>query len=46
MGSIVRYDTATNDWIRAYITSGVATMFKPAEGAEYFEFIAKMETES
>ena len=44
-GSIVRYDTSTNDWVRAYTTSGVATMFKPKDGTEYFEFIANMETE-
>ena len=44
-GSIVRYDSSTNDWVRAYIASGVATMFKPDEGAEYFEFVAKMEME-
>ena len=44
-GSIVRYDTSTNDWVRAYTASGVATMFKPDEGAEYFEIIAKMEME-
>ena len=34
-GSIVRYNKATNDWVRAH-WSGVATMFKPNRGARYF----------
>ena len=35
-GSIVRYNRAANDWVRAYDT-GVATMFKPKRKEKYFE---------
>ena len=42
IGSIVRYDSATNDWVRAFPTTGVATMFKPSSD-EYYEFIKSME---
>jgi 8-oxo-dGTP pyrophosphatase MutT (NUDIX family) len=34
-GCIVRYNRATNDWVKAYET-GVATMFKPARGEAYY----------
>ncbi|GHU69955.1 hypothetical protein FACS1894184_14750 [Clostridia bacterium] len=33
-GAIVRYDKVTNDYVKAYST-GVATMFKPDDAAEY-----------
>jgi hypothetical protein len=35
-GCIVRYNVATNDWIKAHET-GVDTMFKPKRGIEYYE---------
>ena len=44
-GSIVRYDTSTGDWVRAWST-GVATMFKPVDGALYFERKNEAETRS
>jgi len=34
-GAIVRYNTATNDWVKAY-ESGVASMYKPKRGLDYF----------
>jgi len=42
-GSIVRYDILTNDWVRG-TPSGIATMFKPDDGAAYFERIKIVET--
>jgi len=44
-GSIVRYDTSTGDWVRGWAT-GIATMFKPADGASYFERKNEAETGS
>jgi len=35
-GAIVRYNKATRDFVKGYST-GVATMFKPSSGIEYFE---------
>jgi hypothetical protein len=32
---IVRYNKTTNDWVKAYAT-GVASMFKPKRGADYY----------
>lgn len=34
-GAIIRYNNATNDWVKAYNT-GVASMYKPSRGIEYF----------
>jgi hypothetical protein len=34
-GSIVRFNKATGDWVKAYET-GVATMFKPKNGEAYY----------
>ena len=34
-GSIIRYNKASNDWVRAYDT-GVSTMFKPLRGMDYY----------
>jgi len=42
-GSIVRYDTSTNDWVRAW-PNGISTMFKPDDKAEYFKRINEIET--
>ena len=42
--SIVRYDKITNDWVRAYPSTGVATLFKPNNGHEYFQKIKGYET--
>jgi hypothetical protein len=42
-GSVVRYDTSTNDWVRA-TSNGITTMFKPRNNSAYFEHIAGMET--
>jgi hypothetical protein len=42
-GSIVRYDTSTNDWVRG-TPYGITTMFKPNDKAMYFELINKIET--
>lgn len=35
-GAIVRYNTSTNDFVKAYST-GVCTMYKPDDGVEYYE---------
>jgi hypothetical protein len=35
-GAIVRYNTATNDFVKAYST-GIATMYKPDDGLAYYE---------
>jgi len=42
-GSIVRYDTATNDWLRVTPNGRIVTMFKPDDGVEYFESIGRIE---
>ncbi len=42
-GSVVRYDKVANDYVVGYAT-GIATMYKPDDGEEYF--IRKMEAES
>ena len=34
-GAIIRYNKTTNDWVKAYNT-GVASMYKPWRGADYF----------
>jgi hypothetical protein len=41
-GAIVRYDKATNDFAKGYDT-GVASMYKPNDGAEYFKRAMKRE---
>ena len=41
-GSIVRYNKATNDWVRAFPKTGISTMFKPKRDG-YFEFIKNKE---
>ena len=43
IGSIVRYDTSTNDWVRG-TSYGITTMFKPDEKSAYFKRISKLET--
>ena len=35
-GAIVRYNKATGDFVKGYST-GVATMFKPSSGINYYE---------
>ena len=42
-GSVVRYDTSSNDWVRV-APNGIATMFKPEDSARYFELINQIET--
>ena len=44
--SIVRYDTSTNDWVRAMPDGRIPTMFQPEDKAEYFERINRRETRS
>jgi len=34
-GAIVRYNSTTGDWVKAYNT-GVASMYRPKRGADYF----------
>ena len=34
--SVVRYRRSTNDFVKGYPESGIATMFKPDDGEEYF----------
>jgi hypothetical protein len=41
-GSIVRYDTSTNDWVRA-TPRGITTMFKPKDSYAYYKLINKIE---
>lgn len=36
-GAIVRYRVSTNDYVKGYPTSGIATLFKPANGVEYYK---------
>ena len=35
-GAVVRYNIATNDWVKAYDT-GVASMYKPERGMAYYD---------
>lgn len=35
-GRICRYDTKTNDYVKANINDGAVTMYKPKEGLRYF----------
>ena len=35
-GAVVRYNKSTNDFVKGYST-GVATMFKPSSGEDYFK---------
>jgi pyocin large subunit-like protein len=43
-GSIVRFDTSTNDWVRAIPDGSIVTMFKPTDKSGYFEAINQIET--
>lgn len=36
VGQIARYDVKNNDFVKGRPTQGIATMFKPADGKEYF----------
>lgn len=40
---IVRYDTKTNDYAKGHIHTGIITMFKPDNGAAYYEKWRKIE---
>lgn len=42
-GAVVRYDTRTNDFVKGYPQTGIATMFKPSRGRTYFD--EKMKSE-
>lgn len=35
--SVVRYRRSTNDFVKGYPKTGIATMFKPKDGEEYFK---------
>ena len=45
VGTIVRYNVTTNDWVRGSSTE-IVTMFKPTNGIEYFNKIKGYETGS
>ncbi|MGI5885525.1 MAG: phage portal protein [Candidatus Spyradocola sp.] len=36
-GQIVRYDSKTNDFVKGRPDKGIATMFKPSKGRDYYE---------
>lgn len=42
-GAVARYDTRTNDFVKGYPQTGVATMFKPSRGKKYFDEHIKSE---
>ena len=44
-GSFSRYDPKTNDYVKAHPVTGIKTMFKPENGAKYFEGRMKKEAE-
>ena len=35
-GAVVRYDSRENDFVKCYSDAGIATMFKPKDGFQYF----------
>lgn len=35
-GQVIRYDKKTNDFVKGHPDKGIATMFKPDQGIEYF----------
>ena len=35
--SVVKYRCSTNDFVKGYPKTGIATMFKPKDGEEYFK---------
>lgn len=36
-GDIVRYNAKTNDFVKANLSEGIRTMFKPDEGIVYYQ---------
>lgn len=38
---VVRYDQQNNDFVKADVDTGVITMFKPTDGATYYEYQRK-----
>lgn len=40
---VVRYDQQNNDFVKADVDTGVITMFKPTDGATYYEYQRKGE---
>ena len=40
---VIRYDKKRNDFVKGHPQKGVFTMFKPDDGAEYFERMKKLE---
>jgi len=36
-GAVIRYDVDTNDFVKGYPNSGIATMFKPKSKKKYFD---------
>ena len=36
-GQVARFDTETGDFVKGHPDKGIATMFKPARGKEYFD---------
>lgn len=37
LGQVVRYDSATGDFVKGHPDKGIATMFKPDNGDDYFD---------
>ncbi|RGS69959.1 hypothetical protein [Mitsuokella sp. AF21-1AC] len=44
-GIIIRYDRKTNDFVKASITKGFRTMFKPIDGESYYINMCKEDIE-
>ena len=44
-GIIIRYDRKTNDFVKASITKGIRTMFKPIDGESYYINMCKEDIE-
>lgn len=40
-GIIIRYDRKTNDFVKASVTKGIRTMFKPVDGESYYKDMRK-----
>jgi len=43
LGQVVRYDTANNNYVKGHPDFGIASMFKPDNGIEYYNKYEKYE---
>ena len=44
LGQVARFDTTNGNYVKGHPDWGIATMFKPKKGIEYYDELEKLET--